>query len=107
MSTVLLRNIVVGLSFFGAGVATYLAIGINLRDAVRDHDPWPLAWAVNRISVAVIVVLIGEAVFKTPELPFTWRVAIYTIALTGACVSWVFIGIDQRRRNRRRSDKGE
>jgi hypothetical protein len=100
------QAVIVGLSCFGAGVAIYLAVGINLRAAIRDRDPWPLAWAINRLCVAVMVLLIAETVFKAPTIPLSWRVIIYIAALVGACVSWIFIGIDHRRRHRRHTDPG-
>lgn len=100
-----LQLMITGASCFGAGVALYLALGVNLRDAVEQHDPWPLAYAANRLCVAILILLIAETVFKAPSIPITWRVILYSLALAGACGSWVFIAIDNQRRNRRRDDE--
>lgn len=97
--------LICGVSFFGAGVALYLAIGVNLREAVQRHDPWPVAYAVNRGCVALLILLIAETVARAPDLPLTWRLGLYTLALSGAVGSWVFIAIDNSRRNRRRDDR--
>jgi hypothetical protein len=103
-SLVTLRNVVVGLSCFAAGLATYLALAVHLRTAVRDRDAWPLAYAANFAAMSVIILMIAEAVFRVPALPWTRRVITYSIALGVLFVSAVFIGADHRRRNRREGD---
>lgn len=101
----LARNVIVGATFFAAGLALYLAVNINLRDAWRHRDPWPLAYAVNRICIAVAVMLVAEAVFRYPSVPFTWRTILYVVAIVGFAVSAFFIVLDHRRRNRRVGDQ--
>lgn len=102
---VLVRNIIVGVTFFAAGLALYLAWGINVRDAIRNRDPWPLAYTVNRTCVAIVILLVAEAVFRLPSVPLTWKTALYTFAILGFAISAFFIVLDHRRRNRRSIDK--
>lgn len=103
-AAVLLRNVIVGATFFSAGLALYLALQINVRDAIRLRDPWPLAYAANRICVATAILLIAEVVFAAPEIPWTWRAVLYAVAILGFSVSAFFIVLDHRRRNRRAGD---
>lgn len=105
VASVLLRNVIVGVTFFAAGLALYLAWGINVREAIRNRDPWPLAYTVNRTCVAVVVLLVAEAVFRSPTIPLTWRALLYTVAIMGFSISAVFIVLDHRRRDRRNGDK--
>lgn len=99
------QQIVVGISFAGAGFALYLALSVNFREFRETRDWYALAYAVNRASVATVLLLITEAVYKAPTLPWTWRLGLYTLALIAATVSWIFIAKDHRRRNRRRTDR--
>lgn len=105
LAGVVARDLIVGATFFAAGLAIYLALQVNVRDAVRNRDPWPLAYAVNRLCVAIAVMLVAEAVFRAPTVPLEWRTMLYTVAIVGFSVSAVFIVLDHRRRNRRNTDR--
>lgn len=88
-----LYPVLLGLSWFGAGTALYLA-GMNIRNRIKYHEPH-LRYAAARLSWVGIVLLISEAVFHVGRVIPSWRVWIYLACLAIGGVSFILITMDQ------------
>lgn len=93
---------------------TFVAAGMNLTLALynfhaRRYQPYWWAFSLLRVGGAIAMTLIAEAVHKstqaaaaivghTTDIPVTWRVVTYCLALLAVCVGSVGVLFDQRRR---------
>jgi len=73
----LLRDSILGLSAFSAGVALWLTY-----TSVRTRVRYWWAYALAGTGFAVLVLLVAEAVFGASSIPVTWRSVLYAVALT-------------------------
>lgn len=93
----LLRDVIVGLSGLVAGGTLYLAVVVNLREAIAGkHVAWFYFSA--RFGLAVVILLVAEAVFAEHEVPLTWRALAYVAALAMVGIGYIGIALDHRKR---------
>lgn len=96
----LLRDIILGLSAFAAGVAFYLAY-LNILAALHGVEyAWPFAF--SRIGQAGIILLVAEAVFGAPTVSLTWRSVLYALFLLLVFVGFIGIAVKERQDRMRR-----
>lgn len=91
---VLLKDLLIGMTMFGAGTALYLA-AMNIWTSYKYHTP-TLRYAVARISWVGIVLLVASAVAKVTSLAPEWRIFAYLFFLTSGGVSFIFITVGQK-----------
>jgi len=91
----LTKDVILSTSWFAGGLLLYLA-----WFHFHEHGPFWWAWSLTRGCMAVLVLLISEAVFGAAEVPLTWRSALYAVASIGLVVGLVGVISDVRRRRK-------
>ena len=98
----MLKNLIVSFSFAGVGLALYLATA-NAWKALHTKG-WERringAYVCARLGFAIMVALITEAVWGAPEVPWTWRAGLYTLAAVMVCLGYLGVAIEQRKARR-------
>jgi zinc transporter ZupT len=95
-----LADIIVSLSFFALGVIGYLAVFVNIPQAVRtigDERRLEAAYAVARLGIVIIVGLITEAVFRAGSVGAEWRSILYIIGTSMVVVGYIGVAIEGKR----------
>ncbi|MGH2373033.1 MAG: hypothetical protein ACRDIC_06085 [bacterium] len=83
----ILKEFLVGVSGFAIGLIVYLGI-YNLVDAFKSPPSRMYgALAMLRFGAAGALILVLEAVYRAPEIPWMWRTVLYTV-----CLMFVFFG---------------
>lgn len=101
MLSELARNLIVSLSFFVLGVVTYLSFknfvsGFRSKGHKRRLN---LAYGCARLGFVIVLALITEAIFRAPGVPVEWRTALYIVGLTLACLGYLGIAYENRRKD--------
>ena len=88
------KQFVIGASAFAAGVLLYRVLFVErLR-----HRPF---LALGLFGIAVIIVLIGEAVVHLPLLNIEWRTVVYLLSLIAVAVGFLGDALGERKRKDR------
>jgi len=96
---VVLRNAIVGLTALSCGFIIWLAVA-NLRAGRRYGDPAPAFYAMARFGIVLVIGLVAEAVFASPELPVNIRTVLYTLGLLMLTVGYAGVLVFEHKRPR-------
>jgi len=99
-----LADIIVSLSFFALGVIAYLALFVNIPNALRNGGHERLleaSYAVARLGTVIVMALITEAVFRADTVPFEWRTILYIVGISMVIVGYLGVGIEGSKVRRR------
>jgi hypothetical protein len=87
---VLLRDAILGGSFFAAGLSLYLAFVVNLPSAIHKRlSDW--YYVLARVGFSITIGLVAERVLRVPLINADWRVWLYIVGLS--CASIGYFGI--------------
>ena len=84
------KQCIVGASAFAAGVLLYRVFFFERS----RHRPF---LALGFLGIAVIIVLIGEAVVRLPLLNIEWRTVVYLLSLLAVAVGFLGDALRERR----------
>ena len=95
----LLAEVVIGVSFFGLGLVTYLAITniIAVFQTTGHHRLLNLAYFTARLGFIVMIGLVTEAVYRAGAVLPVWRTWTYIVA--GLMVGFGYLGVAIETRN--------
>lgn len=99
----MLRDLIVGLSFFVAGVCLFMA-GRQVVRLWRFRRRWDVWFLLIYVGIAIKVALISELVYGIPGVPVTWRALLYTGGLGCVGVGVVGSAYAVGRRDKRSTD---
>lgn len=102
-TSALLRDALLGLSFFVVGVALFMC-GRHVVALVRRHRRWDVWFLLIYAGLANIVALIAELLWGVPGVPVTAKAVSYAMGLLCIGVGTVGAAYSTGRRDKRASD---
>ena len=100
----MIASLIVSLSFFALGVIAYLALFVNLPNAIRKggHERLlEISYTAARLGTVIVVALITEAVFRAGSIPLEWRTVLYILGLLLVIFGYLGVAVEGKKVRRR------